>query len=232
MEVPSAFLYWTLPHTAKPWPFPSSQVPGLFQLWPATTRLQIFVCTFRNYRLARRWWRTPLIPALGRQRQADFWVRGQPGLQSELQDKPGLYRETLSQKTKKQKKKKKRKISSQIGKLWKEKPYDMSLGHRRSWGDVSVGKILETQAWGTEFKSPASMREVRICNHGCCGDRRTLGPAGYQPSSRLSGCTSLACVLVSMCVCVCVCVRVCACAAWAHTRARTHTHTHTHTHTL
>jgi hypothetical protein len=32
------------------------------------------------------WWRTPLIPALGRQRQVDFWVRGQPGLQSEFQD--------------------------------------------------------------------------------------------------------------------------------------------------
>jgi hypothetical protein len=32
------------------------------------------------------WWRTPLIPSLRRQRQADFWVRGQPGLQSEFQD--------------------------------------------------------------------------------------------------------------------------------------------------
>jgi hypothetical protein len=38
----------------------------------------------------RTWWRTPLIPALRRQRQADFWVRGQPG----------LYRETLSWKNK------------------------------------------------------------------------------------------------------------------------------------
>jgi hypothetical protein len=28
----------------------------------------------------------PLVPALGRQRQADFWVQGQPGLQSEFQD--------------------------------------------------------------------------------------------------------------------------------------------------
>jgi hypothetical protein len=28
----------------------------------------------------------PLIPELGRQRQADFRVRGQPGLQSEFQD--------------------------------------------------------------------------------------------------------------------------------------------------
>jgi hypothetical protein len=31
----------------------------------------------------------PLIPALRRQRQADFWVLGQPGLQSEFQDSQG-----------------------------------------------------------------------------------------------------------------------------------------------
>jgi hypothetical protein len=31
----------------------------------------------------------PLIPALGRQGQADFWVPGQPGLQSEFQDSQG-----------------------------------------------------------------------------------------------------------------------------------------------
>jgi hypothetical protein len=30
-----------------------------------------------------------LIPALGRRRQADFWVRVQPGLQSEFQDSQG-----------------------------------------------------------------------------------------------------------------------------------------------
>ena len=32
---------------------------------------------------SRAWWRTPLIPALGRQRQVDFWVPDQPGLQSD-----------------------------------------------------------------------------------------------------------------------------------------------------
>jgi hypothetical protein len=36
--------------------------------------------------LAQQWWHTPLIPALGRQRQVDLWVWYQPGLQSEFQD--------------------------------------------------------------------------------------------------------------------------------------------------
>jgi hypothetical protein len=49
---------------------------------PWSINLRIFI-------LSQAWWRTPLIPALGRQRQADFWVRGQPGLQSEFQDSQG-----------------------------------------------------------------------------------------------------------------------------------------------
>jgi hypothetical protein len=44
----------------------------------------------------------PLIPALGRQRQAEFWVRGQPGLQSEFQDSQG-YTEKPCLETNKQK---------------------------------------------------------------------------------------------------------------------------------
>jgi hypothetical protein len=35
---------------------------------------------------AGQWWHMPLILALGRQRQVDFWDGGQPGLHSEFQD--------------------------------------------------------------------------------------------------------------------------------------------------
>jgi hypothetical protein len=58
---------------------------------------------FKPLSQSQAWWCTPLIPALGRQRQADFWVQGQPGLQSEFQDSQG-YREKPC--LKKQKKKK------------------------------------------------------------------------------------------------------------------------------
>jgi hypothetical protein len=61
---------------------------------------------------SRAWWRTPLIPALGRQRQMDFCVRGQPGLQSELQDSQG-YTEKFCLKKPKEKKKPTKKFRSQ-----------------------------------------------------------------------------------------------------------------------
>jgi hypothetical protein len=49
----------------------------------------------------------PLIPALGRQRQADFWVRGQPGLQSEFQDSQSYTEKPCLEKKKKQQQQKK-----------------------------------------------------------------------------------------------------------------------------
>jgi hypothetical protein len=48
----------------------------------------------------------PLIPALGRQRQADFWVRGQPGLQSEFQDSQSYTEKPCLKKKNKQQQKK------------------------------------------------------------------------------------------------------------------------------
>jgi hypothetical protein len=71
----------------------------------------------------RAWWRTPLIPALGRQRQADFWVRGQPGLQSEFQDsqgyteKPCLKKQTNKQTNQNQNQNKNKNKTKTRGKL-------------------------------------------------------------------------------------------------------------------
>jgi len=55
---------------------------------------------------AGQWWPTPLIPALWRQRQADFWVQGQPGLQRD--DSQGYREKPCLEKPKKKKKKKKK----------------------------------------------------------------------------------------------------------------------------
>ena len=64
-----------------------------------------------------------LIPALRRQRQADFWVQGQPGLQSEFQDsqsyteKPFLEKTTT---TTTKKKKKTQKTPKTTTKKWRK----------------------------------------------------------------------------------------------------------------
>jgi hypothetical protein len=59
-------------------PFYSLAVCLLFDVW-----------IFKKMYMSQVWWCTSLILALRRQRQADFWVRGQPGLQSEFQDSQG-----------------------------------------------------------------------------------------------------------------------------------------------
>ena len=69
------------------------------------------------------WWRrlTPLISALGKLRQVDFWVQGQPGLQELIPGQPGQHRETLPWR-----KKEKRKVIHylpvlSIIRLWEKK---------------------------------------------------------------------------------------------------------------
>ena len=44
--------------------------------WPPTA--------LQEWYLEAGWWRTPLIPELQRQRQADLQAQGQPGLYSEF----------------------------------------------------------------------------------------------------------------------------------------------------
>jgi hypothetical protein len=70
--------------------------------------VHLFIFCKKDIGLARQWGHTPLIPALGRQRQADFWVQGQPGLQSEFQDSQSYTEKPCLKKPKKKKKKKKK----------------------------------------------------------------------------------------------------------------------------
>ena len=80
------------------------------------------------------WWRTPLIPALGRQRQADFWVGGQPGLQSEFQDSQGYTEKPCLEKQKQTNKKLKKNctmISFVLKKIFKVTWLPLFLFHCR-----------------------------------------------------------------------------------------------------
>jgi hypothetical protein len=103
---------------------------------------------FRREKKSRVWWHSPLIPTLGRQRQADFWVRGQSSLQSEFQDSQ-RYIEKLclktqtsqqQQKTNKQTKTKKRK--GKENNVW-EVDGERDLGGRVE-GEGKAGKSLDT----------------------------------------------------------------------------------------
>ena len=75
----------------------AAQPPSLDDAFPHNgERLQL-----ESRQTSLVWWHTSLIPALGRQRQADFWVWGQPGLQSEFQCSQGYKNPCLQKKKKK-----------------------------------------------------------------------------------------------------------------------------------
>jgi hypothetical protein len=77
-----------------------SQLSILLSIW-RNWKIIVEMLASKFYLLSQAWWHTSLIPALGRQRQADFWVRGQPGLQSEFQNSQGYKEKPCLEKTKK-----------------------------------------------------------------------------------------------------------------------------------
>ena len=63
------------------------------------------VYTLKLSEAAEQWWCTPLVPVLGRQSQVDFWVWGQPGLQSEFQENQDYTEKPYLEKPKKKERK-------------------------------------------------------------------------------------------------------------------------------
>jgi hypothetical protein len=98
----------------------------LIKNWLGTWILSIgtyrFPCDFGSWIKTKHyhwaWWRRPLIPALGRKRQVDFWVRGQPGLQSEFQDSQGYTEKPCLENKKKKKKRQSITTNPQQHSLW------------------------------------------------------------------------------------------------------------------
>ena len=115
---------------------------------------------FKKYKEARQWRHTPLIPVLGRQRQVDFWVRGQPGLQSEFQysqgytEKPCLKKEKKKEKKRKEKKRKEKKRKEKKEKKKKKRKkkdiqnimdgwmWNLNLGSLHSEDDLFFNETL------------------------------------------------------------------------------------------
>ena len=67
-----------------------------------------------------QWWHTPLILALGRQRQVNLLAQGQPGLQSEFLDSQGYKEKSCLEKKKTRKEERKKERKKQTNKRRKE----------------------------------------------------------------------------------------------------------------
>jgi hypothetical protein len=94
--------------------------------------------------------RTPLIPALGRQRQADFLVRGQPGLQSEFLDSQSYTEKPCLEKPKK--KKKKKASHWPIHSLTEDKKLEQTGKMVMFWG-WEGGRVDCCQEWADSVKT-------------------------------------------------------------------------------
>jgi hypothetical protein len=112
----------------------------------------------------RTWWLTPLIAALRRQRQADFWVQDQPGLQSEFQDSQGyIEKSCLKRKNKKKEgKERERERTNQMPKSFLRK-WDLKNVDETIREKGGVGKHLQVQHGSMGINVSRILIKCQLC---------------------------------------------------------------------
>jgi hypothetical protein len=134
--------FWGIDHfTTKPYKTPQ-----------VTSQRDYFVY-YKICLSSRAWWLTPLIPALGRQRQADFWVQGQPGLQSEFQDSQDTQRNPVSIKQNKTK----HNVCLSLHPLFS------SLSLFKKYWCVEKLQYLQARVWWFEWEWPHGFKYLNTC---------------------------------------------------------------------
>jgi hypothetical protein len=126
----------------------------------------------------------PLTPALGRQRQSDFWVQGQPGLQSEFQDSQGYTEKPCLKKPTNQTNK-----SGLLPLYPNNLSFPLPLGYRGGWTFIKVGwKIIHLHKLkgvlpGADMSQcPKSLKLIKISFNAIClsGNLRVLWKVGWM----------------------------------------------------
>ena len=107
---------------------------------------------------AGQWWHIPLISALGRQRQADFWVWGQSVLQSEFQDSQGYTEKPCLKKWKKKRKEKKKKERKK-----KEKKRKRKKKRKKRKEERKKRKRKKRKERGTKYKILTGINMEKEC---------------------------------------------------------------------
>jgi hypothetical protein len=159
------------------------------QLWPKFFPLeQGKNACHQEFESCRAWWCTPLIPALWRQRQVDFW--GQPGLQSEFQDSQSYTEKPCL------KKPKNKKINKKEFESWK--PHSgkrdsthesCSLMYRHTWRgrheyihvENVIKKISISLRKASDWNKPNQTRKQKFIEVATDFFRGRRGPSLYRP---------------------------------------------------
>jgi hypothetical protein len=134
-------------------------VPGTTDSHPGGKETYKFPELSQEIAVEAGWWRTPVISALGRQRQVDLWVWSQPGLQSEFQTWQAILWDPV----------------------WKKKRFNTGLEEWDlmnfcyfSWGWGIWVRVLSSIPLFLSFRKPRPREDSKVVSH-----RHPHGPVKF-----------------------------------------------------